>query len=109
MSCDSPKQGCVASRSLITDNLMASGSPSYSEIPQPMSGITVNRLGTPLWHTTSTLAFPSSSTACQQISSTTPIKTHYAAPSPSHTSGPFNFSHLIHRHLESFNIILLLH
>jgi hypothetical protein len=50
MSCDSPKQGRAVSRSLITDNLMASGSPSRSGIPQYASGIPVNVIGTPLWH-----------------------------------------------------------
>ena len=61
MSCDMPKQGHAVSRSLITDNLMASGSPSHSGISQYAFEISVNMLGTPpsLQRTTSPLALPS--------------------------------------------------
>jgi hypothetical protein len=84
MSCDSLNEGRAASLSLITDNLMASGSPSRSEIAQYVTGTPINMLRTPLWHTAS--PFPTSTTAWQQISSTP--KTHYAA----HTPGPSNFT-----------------
>src|SRR5271156_1083515 len=58
MSCDSPKLRRAASRCLITDNSMASGSPSRSEIPKYMFGIPQNILGTPLRRDTESTLLP---------------------------------------------------
>ena len=87
MSCDSPKPGRAASRSLITDNIMASGSPTHRRISQYLSGIPVNTPETALWHAASPLAL---TTTWQQISSSTPSTTH-ATHTPSNFT-PFNSS-----------------
>ena len=55
MSCDLRKLRRAASRHLITDNSMASGSPSYNEILKYVSEMPPNALGTPLRGTESTL------------------------------------------------------
>ena len=94
MSCDSPKQGRAASRRLITDNIMSSGSPSRSGIPQYAPGIPVNMQGTPFSHTASPLALP---TAWQQTSSTTHWQSAFHTssnftPLNSSTSGIFQYN-----------------